>query len=683
MKRLSVFIGKHPWLVIAAWLLALALALLPASKLSDRVSNGGYEVPGSQSREIERLDAESFGQGKRQLLYVVVPHRAGGADRIEPVVVALRRAPNSPGIEVRPPQRGGKVTLIPFLVPGSFAEVQKQAEGLREEVRNTYAGARLLGEAAVWDEASSIAEEDLSRAEALALPLTLLVLLIAFLSVVAAGLPIVLALVSLVIAFGALSLLGTQLDLSIYVTNTASILMLGLAIDYSLFIITRYRELRAANGGDLPAALEETLETTGRAILFSGVTIALGLSSLAVIGVGVFTSMALGASMAAAIAALGALTFIPAVLCLLGSKIDRLQLRPLARAADSARLWKRLARKVLARPWLVLSGAVLLLVLCALPLTQSQLIYPNGYTLLPEDNELRVAGAETARSFSPGALDQVEIVTDAAAAGKTVAATRATPGIASASVSGQEGSLVRIVAVPSMPSHTPAADDLVRELRSQLPAKAGVPVVVGGNPALGVDLIDRIEARFPWMIAVACALSFLLLLLAFRSVVVPAKAIVTNLLSVAATLGLVALLFEGLGSSDGIAWFVPPFLFAIVFGLSMDYEIFLLSRVRDEHLAGASNEEAITRALVRNARPITLAALVMMIVFLAFATAQLETFRQLGVGMAIAVLLDATVVRCALVPAALALLGERNWWLPSPLGRLLPGAATRTGQAAR
>ena len=675
MRRLSAFIVAHPRLVVALWVLALALAVIPAGSLSDRVSNGGYEVAGSQSSEVERLNAARFEGGRHQPLYVVLRGEASSA-QAKAVAAALQQAPGARGIRVLAPQLEPGVTLIPFLVPGDIAAAQKQVEEIRAAVADVDPEAQVLGEAAVWEEATAIAEEDLSRAEALALPLTLLVLLIAFLSVVAAGLPILLALVSLVVAFAVLAFLGLVVDLSVYVTNTVTAIMLGLAIDYSLFIITRYRELRRGNGGDVAASLEGTLETTGRAILFSGITIAVGLSSLGVVGVGVFDSMAIGASLAAAIAALGALTLVPAVLCLLGPRIDRLQLRPFARAAESARLWRGLARRVLARPWPVLSGAIALLVVCALPLTGLNLTYPNGYKLLPEDNELQQASVTTARALSPGALDQLVILTPAPPRA-AVAVVRESPGIASASPAGREGGLTRVVAIPAMAGNTPAANDLVRELRLRLPQALGQEALVGGDPAIGPDLLDRIESRFPWMIVAACCLSFLLLLIAFRSVVVPLKAVLTNLLSVAATLGLVALLFEGLGSSEGIAWFVPPFLFAIVFGLSMDYEIFLLSRVRDEHLAGASNEEAITQALVRNARPITLAALVMMIVFLAFAMAKLETFQQLGVGMAIAVFLDATVVRCALVPAALALLGERNWWLPSPLARLLPGPPAR------
>ena len=681
MNALSTLILRHPRLVVVAWAIALLVAIVPAGMLSERVSNGGYEVPGSQSQSVERLNATRFEAGKHQPLYVVLAGGGQAEAQARKVSAALREVQGVPGIRVLAPQVRDGVLLVPFLVPGDLAAVQKQVVDIRAAVTGVDGRAQVLGEAAVWEEATSIAEQDLSRAEALALPLTLIVLLVAFLSLAAAGLPIVLALVSLVVGFATLALLGTAVDLSVYVTNTASAIMLGLAIDYSLFIITRYRELRKANGGDLAGALVGTLQTSGRAILFSGITIALGLSSLAVVGVGVFTSMAIGASLAAAIAALGALTFVPAVLCLLGPRIDRLQVRSLARAAESARIWKGLARRVLAKPWLVLGGAIALLVACALPLAGTQLSYPSGYELLPRDNETREASTRAASAFSAGAFDQLQIVTSAPPE-RALAAVRDSPGVGSAELAGSSGRLIRIVATPLVPGNTPAGDELVRELRSSLPAALDEKVLVGGPPTLGSDLIDRIESRFPWMIAAACALSFLLLLIAFRSVVVPAKAVLTNLLSVAATLGLVTLLFQDLGGSDGIAWFVPPFLFAIVFGLSMDYEIFLLSRVRDEHLAGASNEQAITRALIRNARPITLAALVMMIVFLAFAMARLETFQQLGVGMAIAVFLDATVVRCALVPAALALLGERNWWLPSPLGRLLPEVEARPEPAA-
>jgi uncharacterized membrane protein YdfJ with MMPL/SSD domain len=677
MSAIVEFIVRRPRLVIIAWVLGLIAALAPAGALQDRVSNGGYDVAGSQSRAVVRVSADHFDGGQRQLLYVVLHGTSSRtlAARAQRFAARLRSAPElaSPRLVVDPQTEHG-IAVVAFSVKGTLAEMQKRVPAMQAAVRRLDSGAQLLGEAPVWHESTRISQEDLAHAEALALPLTLLILLVAFLSAVAAGLPIVLAGVALVVTFAALSLLGLLFNMSVYVSNTASALGLGLAIDYSLFIVTRYRELRA-QAGDTNVAIRGTLHTTGRAILFSGITVALALSSLAVIGVGVFASMALGASVAAAIGALGALTLVPAILSLLGHRIDRLQLRPAVRAAASGRLWERIARGILRRPRTVLATALALLIACALPLFGSHLSFAGNAVLLPKKDSLRLANDAVGRAFGAGAVSPIGIVTNESpvpisgklAGMRSIASTlppeRGTAG------------WYRVVAIPAMPGNTPAADQLIRDLRKSFTSHGRQLVYVGGETAQGVDLIERIKSRLPWMVAVACGLSLGLLLLAFRSIVIPVKAVLTNLLSVAATLGLVSLVFEDFGNSSGIAWFVPPFLFAIVFGLSMDYEIFLLSRVRDEHLAGASNEQAITQALVRNARPITLAALVMVTVFVSFALGRLETFRQLGVGMAIAVILDATIVRCALVPSALVLLGDRNWWVPQTLARMLPGAS--------
>ncbi len=665
MARLTL---RRPRLVIAVWVLALAAAVIPARSLQGRVANSGYDAPGSQSYEVSQLTAANFDHGQRQLLYAVVRGR-NVFTRVWNVVMHIRDRPDLAGVRLYAPHIGSRLAMLPFTVAGDIGAVQKRMPELLLSIRRVDSGAQLLGQAAIWHESTRIAQQDLSRGEALALPATLALLVVAFLSVVAAGVPIALALVALIVTFGALSLLTLVGDMSVYVTNTASVLGLGLAIDYSLFIVTRYREL-VAETGDREAALYKTMTTTGYAIFFSGVTVALALSTLTVMGLGVFSSMALGASLATAIAALGALTLLPAILRLLGPRIDQLRLRPAARAARSGRLWQSIARAVLRRPVLILSSSVALLILCALPFYGTQLTSGNTTFHLPPGDALRTLSDDTQRALGPGILNPVEIVTNGPP-GVIARQVRAIHGIVklSSPLSADHG-WSGIIAQPSSPATTPAARRLVLELRAKLVAPPGRAVYVGGETAQGLDLIDRTQTRFPWMILVASILSFGLLLIAFRSIVIPLKAVVTNLLSVSATLGLVALIFDRIGGGDGIAWFVPPFLFAIVFGLSMDYEIFLISRVREEHLDGADNAQAVTRALIRNGRPITLAAAVMMVVFIALALGRLEMFRQLGVGMAIAVFLDATVVRCALVPSALVLLGERNWWLPRGLGWL-------------
>jgi RND superfamily putative drug exporter len=676
VRRLADFAIDRPRRVLLGWLAICALALVPAGGLQDEVSNGGYGVPGSQSGEATRLLGSSFAGGDRQTVLVVVSGQEGRGPSARALRLrqGLRSDPGLEGVAVGRVSVRGDTALVPLLAPGSLAEVQRDVAGYRRAVQEVEPGAQLVGQAAAWDESTRVSAEDLSRSEALALPLSAAVLLIAFVSIVAAGLPVVLALVSLVVTFGALALLASVSETSVYVTNTASILGLGLAIDYSLFLVTRYRELRA-EGLEERAALREMLATTGRAILFSGLTIALALTSLFVLGIGVFSSMAIGAGVAALIAATGALTVIPALIRVLGPRIDRWSLKPASRAVASGRLWRAVAAAVNRRPLPIALGSCLLLLLCALPLTGVRLDFSNSDALLPAGNSVQEAGEAVEADFGAGALSPIEVVATGRP-GPVLRQLRETRGIASASIAGPAaGGWHRFTATATVGGNTEAADRVVEALRRRFandPRTASATVYVGGETAQGMDLIERIEERIPWMVLTACALSFLLLLAAFRSLLIPAKAILTNLLSVGATLGLVALLFEGLGGAEGIAWFVPPFLFAIVFGLSMDYEVFLLSRIYEEHLNGRSNAEAIAQGLIRNGRPITLAATVMMIVFLALGLSQLEAFRQLGVGMAIAVLLDATLVRCLLVPSTLTLLGDRNWWLPGSLRRVFP-----------
>ncbi len=681
MRALGSFAVRHPRWVIAAWVIAAIAAAIPAGELTKHIGNGGYEVPGSQSQQVDRLRTTKFPGGDGQPLAAVFtsPRPAPLRLRAQARRLALRLERN-PEVEAvgRPAISPNRTTLVlPFSLPGSLADAQKDVVGLRDWVHSV-AGedVTVVGQAAVWEETTAISKRDLAGAERISLPLSLIILVAAFLSLVAALVPIGLAIVSLVVTFAALGLLSQVVDMSVYVTNTAQLLGLGLAIDYSLFMVSRYRE-RRGEGLDTSEAIVGTVDTTGRAVLVSGVTIALGLSSLAVLGVGVFGSMALGASTAAALAALGALTLVPAVLQVLGPRIDRLAIRPAMRAAQRGRLWSALGDLVLRRRWPILVGSILVLLLCAVPVLGTKLVFAGTDGLLPASNQLRQTSDAVTREFGGAVLEPIEVMARPGDARRVAAVAGHDPGVSKVlPPQAGGGGWVRIEALPAPGSGSEAGSATVRRIRAEMARVAPRSrVYVGGQPALGVDLIERVKSRFPLMIAIACGLAFLLLLFALRSVVVPLKAVATNLLSVAATLGLVTLIFQDIGGAEGLAWFVPPFLFAIVFGLSMDYEVFLLSRVREEYDSGVGNDAAVTNALRQSGRPITLAALVIMLVFLSSAGTSLESFRQLGVGMAIAVLLDATLVRCALVPAALAVLGDRNWWLPSSLARRLSAPA--------
>lgn len=678
MKALASFVVRHPRAIIAIWVLAALAAAIPAGQLTKRIGNGGYNVPGSQSQRVDELNADNFPKADGQPLAAVIttaaPARVELQRRARHLQLRLSENDDVKSQGHTYASRSGEMIVVPFVLSGTLADAQKAVVSLRSWVR-TVAGphATVVGQAAVWEETTAISKEDLARAERISVPLSLIILVAAFLSVVAALIPIGLAIVSIVVVFAALGLLSNVVDMSVYVTNTAQLLGLGLAIDYSLFIVSRYREQRG-RGADTDEAIIDALTTTGRAVLVSGLTIALGLSSLAVLGVGVFGSMALGASAAAALAALGALTLVPAVLRLLGSRIDAFAIRPAMRAAQRGRLWHALGNLILRRRWIVLTSSILVLVLCAAPVFGTKLMFAGTDGLLPGSNQLRRTSDAITQEFGQGALEPIEIMSRPRYAKRIRTAVLREPGVADVLPPkvGEEG-WARLTVLPSVKSGSEAGDEAIRRIRERVDGLTpGGKVYVGGEPSLGVDLIERVETRLPLMILVACSLAFVLLLIALRSIVVPLKAVITNLLSVAATLGLVTLIFQNLGGADGLAWYVPPFLFAIVFGLSMDYEVFLLSRVREEYDSGLSNDAAVTSALRQSGRPITLAALVIMVVFLSSADTSLESFRQLGVGMSIAVFLDATLVRCALVPAALAVLGDRNWWLPGFLERRMP-----------
>jgi len=375
--------------------------------------------------------------------------------------------------------------------------------------------------------------------------------------------------------------------------------------------------------------------------------------------------MSFGAMSAALVAVAGGLTLVPAVLVLGGRHLDRMSIRRAVAAADSARLWRWLAAFVLRHRLAVAVGSAAVLLALALPLTRAQIGFPTA-TALPKSDPVRSVPEKLAQSIGPGAVTPVTVVAPGDPR-PLLRRLRRDPGVAGPLEVRRGGGWVEVLAPLRAPTDSREAQDTVRRLRRELTGgSAPLAAAVGGSTATGIDNVARLDERTPAVIAAALGLSMLLLVVAFRSIVVPIKAALTTLLSVGSTLGILTLLYDdlGIGASSELSYFVPLFLFAVIFGLSTDYEVFLLSRIREEHLAGASSDQSIERGLVRSARSITLAGLVMVVVFLAQATSRMEPLQQLGLGMAIAVLIDITIVRTFLVPATMALLGERNWWLP-------------------
>jgi uncharacterized membrane protein YdfJ with MMPL/SSD domain len=684
---------RWPRPVVGSWLLLATACVLLSTAFLGAPSNRGFAIEGSASERA----AEVFGQhipghGGAELKVAVTirhPRNDWTEQGTRLVQRALGRQPEVrsityTGAAVQEGTDGEQVdagiVLVGVVLHMEWAEAESHVGTLREALARAdgpRTHSRLLGPPVLAERSSAIARQDLRKAEALALPLTLLVLLVAFQGVAAALLPILLAVVTTVVAFAGLALLGVWINMSVFVTNTATILALGLSVDFSLFMVTRYRE-ELARSGSVEEALTTTMMTTGRAVLLSACTIATSLAALFIVGVSTFSTMAISAGIATLGAAAAALTLLPSTICLAGHRIEWLRIDPVARAATRATLWSWLARVVTGRPVTALFASFAVLVALALPAGSFRLDV-HTQQLLPQDDSVRRDMAYTARVLYPGAPVPIFVVTrdDLVHVKELV---QQNPGIAQVccETGGTDG-WSSLQAVVNTSSDGTAARHTVEQLRTVL-ARDSHETAVGGAIARGIDMTERIERRASWAVLVASFLCFATLTWGLRSFVIPLKAVLTTLLSVAATLGLLLRLFHDGAQTPHLEFFVPLFLFAILFGLSIDYEVFLLSRIREAAVTGYEHREAVRRGLVGSARSITLAGVTLTVVFLAFATSRLVPFQQLGVGLALAIVIDITLVRCMLVPAAVVLLRQWNWWWP---GRAVHEPSPRSPSAAR
>jgi RND superfamily putative drug exporter len=568
------------------------------------------------------------------------------------------------------------------------------------------------GRAALYDSVNDISKHDLEQAELIALPITALILVVAFGGLVAAALPLLLGSASLVVTLGGLFLLSYRMGLSSYVTNTASIIGIGVGIDYALFMVTRYREERQC-GHQVDVAVLRTMASSGRAVVLSGLTVVVGLSGLFVVDIQSFRSMAVGCVTVVALAVVAAVTLLPALLSLAGPRLDRVRTRRARR--DGAGVWHAWAMLVMRRPLAVLAAAAAVLTVLTLPALSLHLGQPSARTL-PAGSGPRDALDRIAIDFAPGATGPVEILVRTPAGATTPAGTarlerlerllREYPGVVAArsiaDLSGarraeagtagglvsRNGRLARVTVIGRALPQSDAGQALVRRIRDRILPAAGLEqaAIVGGPGAEDLDLTAAIGRSVPWVIATVLALSLLLLTVTLRSLLLPLKAVAMNLLSVGAASGIVVAVFQwGFGShvlgftpEGQIQAFVPLFLFCVLFGLSMDYEIFLLTRIREEFARSRDTRSAVATGLERTGRTITSAALIMVVIFAAFAGNRLLAFKAIGLGLAAAILVDATLIRLLVVPATMRLLGRWNWWFPERLARWLgPGRRVR------
>jgi uncharacterized membrane protein YdfJ with MMPL/SSD domain len=673
MSAIARFVLRHPRKIIGFWLVVLLLSGMGASRLSGRVQNGGYAASGAQAIRAAELGEHLFGPVSEPQAYlsVLAAHGSRTLSSREVILAAaaLRGVAGVKQVSAPALSADGRAALLPVTFKGNYGYAQTRVpdiEAALAHARLSSSTARLIGQVGIYQRYMVQSKKSLSTSSLISFPVTLVILLVAFLSVVAALLPLGLAAVCVGVTFGFLYLLTYVVQLSVFVEDTVLILGLGLSIDFSLFMVTRVRESLAREGATMEQAITEALQTTGRAITVSGLTVATALAGLYVTGLGVFSSLATGAIGAALIAVSAALTLTPAAIVLLGERLDRFSIRRAVKAAQNGSFWRGLADFVVRRRVAVVATTVPVMLVLSIPIAGMHITL-KSISVLPSSDPVRAATARVSEHFPPGAGTPAVVVAHASPA-RLRQIVAAAPGVVQVSPAelGAKG-WVRVSATLDSYSDGARADRIVEDLRSTLHRAYGSQAVVGGATAVGLDLIQRINERTPWVVLVVMLAEILVLTLIFAAPLIALKAALTTLLSVSAALGVMTFFFRSTGN---IGYFVPLFLFATIFGLSTDYEVFLLSRVREHHREGVSNTDSLKRALIGSSRSITLAGITMGVVFFSFAVSPLVPFQELGVGMGLAIVLDVTVVRGLLVPATVALLGEANWWRPRWPGRI-------------
>jgi RND superfamily putative drug exporter len=672
LRKISGFAVRRPFVVIVVWLAVVGAGFGIGTGVFDRLVGDVGTVPGSESdRAAGRLaDAAP----RPETITVVVAGRAAHPALRQSVAAAVRGVRTVPGIagvsEPLPSATTGNALLIEVaLAPGSGQEqvAEAAAERLREiDAPTVTVAGGPLSEA----EFNGQAQEDVARAEMLSMPVMLILLLVFFGGLLAAGLPLLIAVVGIAGTFGVLYAFSTVTDISVYVIQVTTMLAVGLGVDYALLMVNRFREERRT-APDVPTAIGRTTATAGRTVMFTGLTVAVALAGLLVFPDPFLRSMGMAGTAVVLVDMIAAVTLLPALLALFGRRISA------ARVRTGDGVFARVARGVQRRPVLTLVATAGVMVTLALPVLGLH-ISQGDPRMLPESTASRQLwnGLNTHFPEQTQWAGDVQAIAGAPASDRELARLRAAvaamPEVAGVEVEPAGPSLTVLNATVRGPVESTAARDVVATIRDW---PAPYRVEVTGDTARMVDYQAMLANRLPWAIALT-AFGTLLLLFAFTgSVVLPIKAVLTNLLSIGAALGAVVWVFQqghlaGLLGTEGMGYLhltVPVLVGAIAFGLSVDYEIFLLSRIRERWLAGAGRHGSVVEGVQRTGRIVTAAALLIAVVFAGFIFGGFAPIKAIGLGLLLAVVLDATIVRMLLVPATMTLLGRRNWWLPRPL----------------
>ena len=743
-ERLGRFTYRRRWWVLAAWALLVLLAIPLAPRAPGVLSPGGFSLADLESSRAEALLVQQLGAPPSAL--VLVYQSTGAARAGDPAFEAAVRAETA-GVAAAPYVRQVESHLLaprqvsadgrvaydivlldiapdssPAALPGIEAAL-RPAPGVRVS---------LAGGPAFYGDIQTVSESDLRRAELVSLPLAALALVLVFGSLVAAGVPLVIGGAAVATSLALIFLLASVTPMSIFVLNLATLLGLGLGVDYSLLMLSRFREELArrtpagtrADPQAVEAAIRVTVATAGRAVFFSGLTVLLGLLGLVLFEFMILRSVGIAGALVVGMAVAAALTLQPAILSILGSRVDALAIRKVRPDPGSQGAWGRLARRVMRRPLLVFFPTLGLLLALGTPFLHVRFNSPDA-TILPPSVASRAAYETLVQNFGEGPFAPVLLAvrtdgpaTSAANIARLYAYSRelaadprvlrvdslvdldprislaqyellyATPGgppdrfSAAALASTTKGDLTAFTLTTDYGPNRDEAQALVRDLRdpsSALAPPAGVSVLVGGGAADVGDTVSRIAADFPRTALFIVLTTYLVLFLLLRSVWLPLKAIIMNTLSITAAFGALVWVFQD-GNLSRLLGFqplgyvettLPVILFCVLFGLSMDYEVFLLTRMKEAWLRTGDNTEAVAQGLDRSGRIVTSAALIVVVVAGSFVDADIVLIKALGLGVALAVAIDATVVRALLVPATMRLLGKWNWWLPDWLERSL------------
>lgn len=697
MNRLAGIINRFPFLVTTFGLAAALAAAFYGLQVFDHLSSGGYGDPTSESWQARQLLDDNFDDQRTDvvLLFETTDSSAAitgpAASKIRQMLDDVKQtagvdavssyfSTNSPVFV----STDGRQTFASLALAGDEQNQLQVLEKLEKRWPQNVGGVKIYfgGSLAINQQISNQISEDLKKAELLSFPILAILLILVFRSVAAAMVPLGLGALSIVVAFALTRLITTVTDVSVYAINVITFMGLGLAIDYSLFIVSRFREELAA-GVTVHTATRTTLMTAGRTVGFSALTVVLCLLGLTVFPQNFLQSMGYGGAAVVAATALLALTVLPAVLRLLGRRINAWALPGLhahvSRQVEHG-FWYRYSHLVMRRPVAMLVVALGLLLLVGAPFLRVQFSLPDG-TAVPSNLSSRYVTDALQKNFaSSGSALSVVLQTN----GDTKDPQRQgelaqylqqlseSDGIGTARVAGVAGQYVYIQATEDYPSQSAAARDTVKRLR-QMSVPANWHVYIGGQTAELVDVLHGIARQLPWALLIIAETTFVLFVLMLGSVIIPIKAMILNVLSLSAAFGLLVWLFQDrhlagllhLNATGSLDANQPVLIFAIAFGLAMDYELFLLSRVKEAYDKSGDNATAVAEGVEHTAGIITSAAIMLVVVIGLFATSKISIIQQVGIGLAAAVLIDATIVRMVLVPATMEILGKFNWWAPA------------------